>query len=96
ATHQRIMPISARQSVNGYMAFWIYKCNSRNHPDQVAWGDWDDFFSGRTNGEWGSTEWVPKLAKAKRGDVVLAYQTNRKELVGIAEVVGLRRRGSHK
>jgi len=78
------------------MAFWIYKCNSRNRPHQVTYGDWDRFFRQSGNREWGSTEWVPELAKAQGGDVVLAYQTDRNELVGVAEVVGLRRRGSHK
>lgn len=75
------------------MAFWIYKCNSRNRSHQVEFGDWDEFFAGDTSGEWGSTEWVPELAKANRGDVVLAYQTNRNELVGLAEVIELRTRG---
>ena len=77
------------------MNCWIYKCNSRGREHQVTWGDWDHFFSGQTKGEWGSTEWVPELAKAQRGDMVLAYQTDRNELVGVVEVVELRRRGPY-
>jgi hypothetical protein len=77
------------------MNFWIYKCNSRDHPNQVVHGDWDGFFTDTVAQEWGSTEWVPALAQAKRGDVVLAYQTNRNELVGVAKVTALRSRGRY-
>jgi hypothetical protein len=73
--------------------FWIYKCNSRQHPHQVAYGDWSDFFLGEHDDEWGSTEWVPALSNAERGDTILAYQTDRNELVGLAKVTGFRRRG---
>ena len=75
--------------------FWIYKCNSKNHPYQVYYGDWNDFFLTGRNEEWGSTEWVPALAQASPGDTILAYQTDRNELVGIARVVRLRPRGTH-
>ena len=77
------------------MAFWIYKCNSREHPHQVAFGDWNAVFAGGGAQEWGSTEWVPALAQAKRGDTVLAYQTNRNELVGVTRVTALRSRGRY-
>src|SRR6266571_4794967 len=77
------------------MAFWIYKCNSHQHPHQVAFGDWDEFFARRGNGEWGSTKIVPELAKASRGDVILAYQTDRNELVGVTRVVRLRPLGGY-
>jgi hypothetical protein len=75
------------------MAFWIYKCNSRQHPAQVAFGDWDNVFNDARATSWGSTEWVKDLSKAKPGDIVLAYQTNRNELVGIARVTELRASG---
>ena len=77
--------------------YWIYKCNSRNRPHQVAYGDWNEFFrdlliDGQAS-EWGSTELIPALADASRGDTVLAYQTDRNELVGVARVVRLSSRG---
>ncbi|MGH9460524.1 MAG: protein NO VEIN domain-containing protein [Vicinamibacteria bacterium] len=72
--------------------FWIYKCNSGNHPYQVAYGDWNDFFIEDGASEWGSTEWVPALADARPGDTILAYQTDRNELVGLARVSRLRPR----
>lgn len=75
------------------MAFWIYKCNSRQHPAQVVYGDWDELFSDSRASQWGSTEWVEELGQAKRGDIVLAYQTNRNQLVGITHVTELRPRG---
>jgi hypothetical protein len=60
------------------MRWWVYKCNSRQQPHQVAYGDWDDFFGDPDGvGDWGSTEWVPPLAKLRRGDRIIAYQTDR-------------------
>ena len=73
--------------------YWIYKCNSRQHPNQVAFGDWNDFFQLGRASEWGSTEWVQELRKAQPGDTIIAYQTNRNELVGLAKVKALRPRG---
>src|SRR5882724_1945771 len=75
--------------------FWIYKCNSGNHPYQAAYGDWSDFFIEDGPSEWGSTEWVPALADAKPGHTILAYQTDRNELVGLARVKQLRARGRY-
>lgn len=77
------------------MAWWIYKCNSANHPHQVAWGDWADFFASKDTTEWGSTEWVPRLSELSPGDMVIAYQTDRNELVGVTRVDGFRKRGRH-
>ena len=71
------------------MATWIYKCNARNKPHQVSFGDWDHFFAEPGDGKWGSTEWTPELCKARPEDTVLAYQTDRNEFVGIAKVVRL-------
>ncbi|WP_337288754.1 DUF3883 domain-containing protein [Candidatus Methylomirabilis sp.] len=69
------------------MSWWIYKCNSTQHERQIAWGDWNDFFfRGRPTGRWGKTEWTPAIAKLRRGDMIIAYQTNRNELVGTAKV----------
>jgi hypothetical protein len=73
--------------------FWMYKCNSRQHPYLVAYRDWNDFFLGAQEDQWGWTEWVPALSNARRGDTILAYQTDRNELVGLAKVKALRPRG---
>jgi hypothetical protein len=75
------------------MNYWIYKCNSVQHPHQVVHGDWTRFFS-NSGGEWGSTECVPRLGNAHRGDIILAYQTDRNELVGLAKVTCLKPRGN--
>ncbi|MGI8654447.1 MAG: HNH endonuclease signature motif containing protein [Pyrinomonadaceae bacterium] len=68
------------------MSWWIYKCNSQGRDYQRSYGDWKEFFDGGSDEEWGSTEWVPALSALKEGDMVLAYQTNRNELVGLAKV----------
>jgi hypothetical protein len=65
----------------------MYKCNAKQHGYQKAWGDWDEFFSrGHRAQRWGKTEWTPSIAQLRRGDMILAYQTNRNELVGTARV----------
>ena len=65
------------------MQFWIYKCNSRNLPYQRLFGDWETFFAEHKSSQWGSTKSVPSLSHADPGDIILAYQTDRNELVGI-------------
>ncbi len=67
------------------MAWWVYKCNSKGLPHQSAWGDWNDFFQGNDK-RWGNTQWVPALGALNKGDKIIAYQTDRNELVGIVEV----------
>lgn len=74
------------------MAYWIYKCNSRNGEHQRHYGDWQDFFRNaraNTAKEWGTSEIVPALAKLEPNDVVIAYQTDRNELVGVTKVAEL-------
>jgi hypothetical protein len=63
---------------------------------QVSHGDWSDFFAQPGVSSWGSNEWVPALEQLTPGDMVLAYQTDRNELVGLAKVDSFRRRGRHR
>ncbi len=75
--------------------WWIYKCNSKQHPYQVSYGDWEkDFFEPDKVSEWGSTEWIHRnqLERLRPGDIILAHQTDRQTLVGIAEVIRLNSR----
>lgn len=75
------------------MAWWIYKCNNQQHPNQVAYGDWREFFDVGGVTSWGSNERVPALEQLTPGDMVIAYQTDRNELVGLTKVDSFRRRG---
>lgn len=68
------------------MRWWVYKCNSNKEYYQSAFGDWDWLFIDDPLRHWGSSDWIPDLAKLKKGDMVIAYQTNRNELVGVARV----------
>jgi len=68
------------------MKWWMYKCNSRNLPHQRAYGDWRDFFDMGKEQHWGTTDWIPALADLNVGDLIIAYQTNRNELAGLAKV----------
>lgn len=75
---------------------WIYKCNAVGHEYQSAWGDWSDFFAGGRARQWGSTESTAQLAQATPGDTIIAYQTDRNELVGLARVARWRTREKFK
>lgn len=75
--------------------FWVYKCNSDQGTDGDS-GDWAVVFATTNAQPWGSTKWVPKLSEARVGDTVIAYQTDRNELVGVARVISWQRRGKFK
>jgi hypothetical protein len=67
------------------MTWWVYKCNSRGHKHQNAVGDWSTFFEeADPERRWGNVEYVPALERLQEGDKILAYQTDRNELVGVA------------
>jgi len=69
------------------MAWWVYKCNSRGHEYQNHFGDWNTFFEkADPEWRWGTIAYVPALARLQVGDTILAYQTDRNELVGVARV----------
>ncbi len=75
------------------IAYWIYKCNSRNGGHQRHFGDWAEFFRITETTKicrWGTTEIVPELEKLSVGDTIIAYQTDRNELVGVATVAEMR------
>lgn len=75
------------------MRYWLYKCNTKGRTGRAS-GDWEDVFSGDTS-LWGEPDIIPKLGELRSGDRLLAYQTNRNELVGVARVLGFKRyRGS--
>jgi hypothetical protein len=67
-----------------FMAWWIYKCNSRHSEYSGHQGDWNTFFDGDQVARWGTTERIPSLAQLARGNMIIAHQTDRNELVGIA------------
>ncbi len=63
------------------MKSWVYKCNKQTKHE----GDWHLFFK-HAYEMWGSSEDVFDLSKLKRNDRVIAYQTDTKEIVGLAKV----------
>lgn len=78
------------------MSFWVYKCNDTDHPDQVVHGDWEYVFGAQKPVQWGSTEYTSDLEKLSAGDLLIAYQTERNEVVGLAEVIRFKQVGQHK
>ena len=82
------------------MSFWVYKCNA--HPQarnaHLPTGDWDYVFKQKKDKEvrWGSSASIPRLVgDLQPGDLVIACQTDRKELVGVAEVVRIEQDDEH-
>lgn len=78
------------------MSFWIYKCNAKPQPRQshLPTGDWDDVFNKKKEMRWGSSRYIPRLVQELRpDDLIIAYQTDRTELVGIAELVDIKKVG---
>ena len=67
------------------MKWWVYKCNSKEDSPWPCYGDWDDFFANPEQ-HWGASEHLPSLLTLEEGDMILAYQTDRNELVGTATV----------
>jgi hypothetical protein len=73
---------------------WVYKCNI----NEDACGDWKEFFEGdrKGTGEWGGT-WCIKnpysrqilREEMEKGDLVLAWQTDQQQAVGLCRVVAL-------
>ena len=69
------------------MLWWVYKCNNRQHEKQKVSGEWNEFFFGSYyNDSWGNVKNVPALADLKKDDMIIAYQTERNELVGVVQV----------
>ena len=75
------------------MKYWVYKCNNKNMPHQVAYGDWNDVFRRRTATEWGNSEWTNDLENVAEGDLLIAHQTDRNELVGVVRAERFVKRG---
>src|SRR3990172_2696954 len=75
---------------------WVYKCNARNLPHQRSYGDWERFFDDPGDGRWGGTWGIGNpasrkilLEKMQAGDLILAYQTDRRAAIGICELIEL-------
>lgn len=75
------------------MRYWLYKVNRRGGP--AGWsGDWEeDLFASAKSRRWGGHEasLSPEVHRAldeeiSVGDVIVAYQTDRKVVVGYARV----------
>jgi predicted Zn-ribbon and HTH transcriptional regulator len=71
------------------MAFWIYKCNARSPEYANATGDWSYVFEHSEAVPWGNTT-LSGVDAIERGDILLAFQTDRNELVGLVDVVALK------
>lgn len=68
------------------MAYWVYKCNSRNRVGQY-YGDWQNVFDRAPDPvRWGCLDKLRGPKELKKGDTVLADQSGRKELVGIVSL----------
>jgi hypothetical protein len=79
------------------MSVWVYKCHYDSPAFASSYGVWLDFFSDPKDGSWGG-EWSTKSPASqntirnlmKKGDTIVAYQTDRKEIVGQCKVKAMK------
>src|SRR4051812_6648218 len=72
---------------------WVYKCNRKEQDFARAYGDWKDVFRNPKTKQWGGS-WCTGNSVSKHiinelmqdGDLVLAYQTNDRNLVGVCRL----------
>jgi hypothetical protein len=78
------------------MNYWVYKCNARRPDYAGSWGDWwEHVFKPGGERAWGLTT-LKGVEHVDVGDVLLAFQTDRNELVGTARVTGFEPDGAAK
>ena len=77
-------------------SLWVYKCKNDPGTDNVAYGDWASVFKQ----PWRKVAWGGAWATAKpdgkvifddeveKGDLILAWQTDKARAVGLCEVAG--------
>ncbi|HSH59559.1 MAG TPA: DUF3883 domain-containing protein [Acidimicrobiales bacterium] len=72
---------------------WVYKCNANDHSPQISRGDWLEFYTKYDGGEWGGSTTMASHAsldilwnRMRPGDLVLAWQTDRRHAVGLCTV----------
>lgn len=75
------------------MRYYIYKCNSRGPDYAPQYGDWNHVFERNKPTPWGRVTAHPEFGSLRAGVRLIAQQSDRNELVGVAEVVGFRGRG---
>lgn len=76
------------------MSYWVYKCNARAPSYAGASSDWwEDVFEPGGTRTWGFTT-LKGVESIRVGDVLLALQTDRNELVGTARVTGFKLDGA--
>src|SRR4051812_13557421 len=72
---------------------WVYKCNRNEQDFAEAVGDWQDVFDTKRSVKWGGS-WCTNNPQSKHffnegvaaGDLVLAYQTDDRNIIGVCEV----------
>lgn len=76
------------------MRYWVYKCNEAEGSPTGYWGNWrDDLFSQSKATEWGGSRATASAEASNHlddlvatGDVVAAYQTDQRAIVGFCVV----------
>jgi hypothetical protein len=71
------------------MSTFVYKVNPKGGAGHYS-GDWFVFFSRPQPCGWGLAEIVCTQCHPQPGDRIICYQTNMREVVGTAQVVGYR------
>src|SRR5437660_1221436 len=76
---------------------WVYKCNRVQHDYASAYGNWQELFAQRRAMSWGGSWGIKNSVSVhilnelmKPDDLVLAYQTDDKCIVGTCRVAEVR------
>ena len=80
--------------MNNLPPLWVYKCNSKKAPKDPRWGDWTAFFDRPTGASrWGGTDTIFNVQsrsiirnRLQLGDLILCWQTNRRQAEGLCVV----------
>jgi hypothetical protein len=76
-------------------SLYVYKCRNDPNTEFNAYGDWEEVFDASGPVRWGGA-WATRNPTSIRifedelevGDLILAWQTDRRAAIGVAEVVG--------
>ncbi len=76
-----------RESRRIDMSTFVYKVNPNGQVGHYV-GDWFNFFDGPQPSAWGLAEVVCTQYRPEAGDRIICHQSNIREIVGTADVVG--------
>src|SRR5665213_2211322 len=88
--------MKTRTERSAAVKLWVYKCNRNPQEYSSADGDWEEVFSGTSEVAWGGSRCTRNPVsksiineRMRKGDLVLAYQTNERSIVGVCGLTNI-------